>query len=160
MLLILITHLQWLLKFGSNDLLTILHLFKHLFHELLDWFFTSVNLHWFCVLIIIAANNFNNCSQCTFDICRILLGIIRLAPLYLFSNGLKICVDHKWHRHLLVMILEFQCILTFFWYPNSLLTVDNHTIGLVLVSISLLLKHWRQCMQKCFFSLCLVLLSY
>ena len=33
MLLVLITHLQWFLEFGSNGLLTILYLFKHLLHK-------------------------------------------------------------------------------------------------------------------------------
>ena len=130
MLLILITHLQWLLKFGSNDLLATLGLFWHLFLELFYWC-----LCWLGILIIIAADYFVSITAASMLLIfvGILLGIIRLTPLYFFSNGFKISIDDKCrHRHLIVIILELQCIVSFLWHPISLLAINYHTVGLML----------------------------
>lgn len=33
---------------------------------------------------------------------------------------------------MLIKVLELQRVFTFLWHPDSLLSVDNHTVGLML----------------------------
>ena len=79
--------------------------------------------------------------------------------MYFLSDGLKISIDYKWYRHLLVAILEFQFIASFLWHRNSLLTVDNHTVGLLLGENILAAKTLETVHAKILFLLVLGLIN-
>ena len=57
-LFLLISHIQRLLEFRTNNLLPVLHLWKHLLHKLFNRLLPSVNFHWFSIFIILAAYYF------------------------------------------------------------------------------------------------------
>lgn len=81
-LFILITHLQWLIKFVLNNLSTIFHLLQHLLHKLLNTILSSVNLHWLSMFVIIAAHYSVTIptSLVLLIIVDVRLSIIRQAP--------------------------------------------------------------------------------
>ena len=45
-------------KFGFYDIFTIFNLFKHFFHKFVYSIFTSINMNWFAVFIIITTYDF------------------------------------------------------------------------------------------------------
>ena len=66
-----------------------------------------------------------------------------LTSLYFFCNSLKISIDYKWYRHLLMKVGEFQDVIIFL--RNFLACWPLITIQLVLwFSTSSLLKHCGQ----------------
>ena len=79
-----------------------------------------------------------------------------LTSLYFFCNSLKISIDYKWYRHLLTKVGEFQDVIIFLRNVYGLLTIITIQLVLWLFSISSLLKHCRQYIQKCFLCGCFV----
>ena len=89
------------------------------------------------ITILMSRSSITTCDMTVIPDSDIFIGICLVTNMALISllkmleNGLKICVNYKWHGHLLVKVLEFQCIIFFFRHPNSLLTIDYHATALV-----------------------------
>ena len=147
-LFIFITHFQWFIKMPSCCFFAAINFFFSC-HEFIDSIFSSVYLNWLAVFVIITTNYFITISiVCLFLVCFSVWFIIVYCLVQMCESQFSVIASKSALFSTVHWIPMYCCLYQVF------ITLQSVSC---LLSISSLLQHCKQYMQKCILRWCFVL---
>ena len=130
---------------------------KHLLHESVNSFFTSKNLYWFTIFVIITTNQLVPLTA----IFVFLIFVIFLRTTLIFlCYSLKVSVNHEWYSLLFVKVFEFENIVFFGRHFDGLCSIQVYAIRFVISQNSFRAKTLETVHAKVLFVVVLCLIEH